>query len=180
MQITKDTLIWVGITALVATTAASLLSSGIINDAQNDGSFDIVSAEIKRGSTGSAILEINVRNSGSDTVVVQTAALGYPIEDATVAVSIGSGKNQCEADATDADSESVSLIFGDTSGNGEDAVSLDRGGVTTLICTIPESDDMKYGESYTLSISGTVDDGDDSTDGRTVSDTSVVYVTTGF
>ncbi len=175
MQITKDTLIWVGITALVATTAAALLSSGIINDAQNDGSFNIVSSELKRGSTGNAVLEVDVRNSGADKVTVTGGTLGYVPGDAT-SVSVGSGKGTCLS-AAKADDSNVEMTFGNPSGNTVGKVSLDRAGVTTLICVIPESHTMKYGESYTLTISGEIGT---SSDKRIVSDTSVVYVTTGF
>ena len=173
MQITKDTLIWVGITALVATTAAALLSSGIINDAQNDGSFNIVSSELKRGSTGNAVLEVDVRNSGADKVTVTGGTLGYAASKAGT-VSVGGGKSTCESVVTAAN---VEMTFGTPTASSPKVVSLDRAGVTTLVCVIPESHTMKYGESYTLTLSGLIGDGDNE---RIVSDTSVVYVTTGF
>ncbi len=123
---------------------------------------------------------MTITNTSSDTVDGFTGILGYDTSDVvTVAdgtITQGSTDTDAYRSATiDAgDEDNVALVELQAGGTADDQkVKLESGDTISLVFVIPHSESIKFGESYTLTVTGTVGTAE-------FTDSTVVYVTTGF
>ena len=131
MQHTKEVLIGVGLTIAIAVVAGAILGSSSISQAQSE-SVDLVSIELKKGTSGTALLSVKIKNNGNSPVSTITGQLNFD----TVA---GGTVNP------------YTFTFLPT--------DLEPGATTTHVGDVTGSTTMSTGESFTLSISGTTSQG---------------------
>ena len=170
VQNTKEILIWVGLVAAVSAGAAGLLGSGVISSAQTE-SLEIVESSIKKAGD-SSILTIAIKNAGTSAInhiVVQVndvtlgenpvdftagdAKLGY-----TPSVTRQPGGNVAPiiitglttlSNAVDCD-PSCTITFNDVD------ESVSAGETIYYSATIPESDNLSIGNSFTITAEGRI------------------------
>lgn len=126
MQHTKEVLIGVGITMAIAVIAGSVMGASSISQAQSE-SLEIKTVELKKGSYGTALLSVEIKNAGNSPLGSITGQLNFDTDDSTAIID----------------------AFTFTS------VDLSPGVTTVFVGDITGSSSMSVGESYTLFVNGT-------------------------
>lgn len=151
MQVTKEVLIIAGITVIVASVVGAVFGGGMINDVQNER-LEIISSEIKSGSSGSSIISISIKNMGGHNVTNITGEINYDYDDSTVGL------------------QPFPITFTPT--------ELAPGGVIGANAYMADISDseirLSSGSSYVIIVKGVT------ANGNPIQDTATVYVTSGF
>ena len=127
MQHTKEVLIGVGLTIAIAVIVGSVLGASSISQAQSE-SLQIETVELKKGSSGDALLSVKIKNAGNSPLSGVNGQLNFD--------TIG-------GDTIDP------FIFTFT------PTDLPPGAVTVFVGDVTGSSSMSMGESYTLFVNGT-------------------------
>lgn len=131
MQHTKEVLIVVGLTVAIAVIVGSILGGSSISQAQSE-SLDIVTVELKKGSSSTALLSVKIKNAGNSPLSNVTGQLNFD--------TINGG-------------EIDPFVFTFTP---ED---LEPGAVTGYVGDVTGSSSMSMGESFTIFVKGITLDG---------------------
>jgi len=127
MQHTKEVLIGVGLTVAIAVIAGAILGGSSISQAQTE-SLDIVTVEIKKGSTSTALLSVKIKNGGNSPLSGVTGQLNFD----TIPGGI---------------IDPFTFVFTPT--------DLEPGAVTVFVGDVTGSSSMVMGESFTMFVNGT-------------------------
>ena len=76
MQHTKEVLIGVGLTVAIAVIAGAILGGATISQAQTE-SLEIVSSELKKGTSGTALLSVKIKNAGNSPISTINGTLNF-------------------------------------------------------------------------------------------------------
>jgi len=151
MQITKEVLILAGITVIVASVVGAVFGGGMINDVQSER-IEIISAEIKSGSSGSSVIAVSIKNMGGHNVTSITGEINYDWDSSTAGL------------------QPFPIAFTPT--------ELAPGGVIGVNAYMADISDseirLSSGSSYVIIVNGVT------TNGNPIQDTATVYVTSGF
>ena len=129
MEHTKEKLLWIGLTVAVAVIAGAILGGSSISQAQSE-SLEIKSVELKKGSSGLALLSVKIQNAGDSPLSNITGQLNF--------------------DTIPSSPETMNpFIFTFT------PTDLQPGALTTFVADVTDSSDMVHGESFTLFVNGT-------------------------
>ena len=128
MQHTKEVILGVGITLAIAIVAFSVLGGSTISQSQSE-SLEIESVELKKGSSGAALLSVKIKNAGNSALSTITGQLNFDTDSSTTAV------------------DPFTFAFTPT--------TLEPGTVTVFVGEVTNSATMSMGESFTLFINGT-------------------------
>ena len=161
VQLTKENLIYIGVSGTIAVAALALIGSSIFSGATTEG-LEIGQTSIKKAS-GDAVVTIQVKNVGTSQ-----------IEDVVVginAIDVGtinlSGVNQdftSDADGisgggTSVDTSTATIYFKHDNPPGPPNISA--GQTTSYSGTIPNSkDNLTVGESFVITATGKVNNND--------------------
>ena len=123
MQHTKEVILVVGVTLAITIVAFSVLGGSTISQAQTE-SLDITSVELKKGTSGDALLVVTVKNGGNSHLNEIRGRLQF----------------------TDSGNHLQTREFFFT------PTALDPGGVTVCVCDLRQSGHLLPGQSFTLSV----------------------------
>jgi len=127
MEHTKEKLLWIGLTVAVAVIAGAILGGSSISQAQSE-SLEIITVELKKGSSGSALLTVKIKNAGDSPLSAITGQLNF---------------DTISGEPMDP------FMFAFT------PADLQPGASTTFVGDVTDSSGMVYGEFFTLSVNGT-------------------------
>ncbi len=127
MQHTKEVLIGVGLAVAIAVIVGSVLGASSISQAQSE-SLEIETVELKKGSSGTALLSVKIKNAGNSPLSGVTGQLNFDTIDGGAI-------------------DPFTFAFTPT--------DLPPGAVTVFVGDVTGSSSMGMGESYTLFINGT-------------------------
>jgi len=127
MQHTKEVLIGVGLTVAIAVIVFSVVGGSSISQAQSE-SLGIVTVELKKGSSGLALLSVKIQNAGNSPLSNVTGQLNFD--------TISGGEI-----------DPFKFTF-----TPED---LEPGAVTVYVGDVTGSSSMSMGESFTIFVNGT-------------------------
>ena len=149
MQHTKEVLIGVGLTVAIAVIAGAILGGATISQAQTE-SLEIVSSELKKGTSGTALLSVKIQNAGNSPIGTIRGTLNFDtvVNDPATPATMGI--------------QTFDFVFTPT--------DLEPGSVTVFVSDVPGSSTMSMGQSFTLSVNGTT------TSNLVIQDTAVATV----
>lgn len=133
MQHTKEVLIGVGLTVAIAVIAGAILGGATISQAQTE-SLEIVSSELKKGTSGEALLSVKIQNAGNSPIGTITGTLNFDTVPDVAGNTATIGIQPFEFPFTPTD--------------------LEPGSVTVYVSDVPNSGGMSMGQSFTLSVEG--------------------------
>ena len=168
VQNTKEILIWVGLVAAVSAGAAGLLGSGVISSAQTE-SLEIAEASFKKTGSVDGILTVAVKNAGTSQITGLTVTING-VDLTSVNVNEFAGANQFTGPGLTTNSSGTisdqDLSFPDTT------QAVNAGQTRYYSLTVPGTTAVSIGESFTITVSGTI--------GTNPIVTSGVVTVTGF
>ena len=128
MQHTKEVLIGVGLAVAIAVIVGSVMGASSISQAQSE-SLEIQTVELKKGSSGNALLSVKIKNAGNSPLSDVTGQLNFDTDDSTTTM------------------DAFTFIFTPD--------DLPPGAVTVFVGEVTGSSSMSMGEYYTLFVNGT-------------------------
>ncbi len=139
----------------MATGALGIVGSGVFGGATNEG-LQLGETSLKKAGTSDAVLTVQVKNVGTSevdsvTVTLNGITLGIASPTSTVLNFTANCDTGCD------------ITFANTP-------NMDSSETNYFTSTIPDSDDLDIGDSYTITVTGTID-------GSQVVTTGVVTVT---
>ena len=155
VQFTKENLIWLALTAVMAAGAIGIVGSGIFSGAANEG-LQIGETSIKKPNSGDAVLTVQVRNVGTSSIDSVTVTLN--------GITLGADiSGSADFDNVTGCTTGCNVVFSDTP-------TVDTGDTNYFTGSIPDSDELNIGDSYTITVTGEID-------GSNIVTTGVVTVT---
>ena len=128
MQHAKEILIFVALASAIAVITGSILGGSSISQAQSE-SIEVVTVELKKGSSSTALLSVKIKNAGNSPLSSVNGQLNFDINTDTLAI------------------DPYTFVFTPT--------DLEPGAVTVFVGDIPFSTDMSMGSSFTGFVNGT-------------------------
>ena len=133
MQHTKEVLVGITLTLAIAVIAGAILGGSSISQAQSE-SLEVVTVELKKGSSSNALLSVEIKNVGDSSIHDITGQLNFDTDSTTSVV----------------DSFTFSFM----------PDTLQSGSVTTFVGDVNNSTSMTVGESFTMFVNGTTSAGE--------------------
>ena len=162
VQLTKENLIYIGASGTIAVAALALIGSSIFSGATTE-SLEITSASLKKAS-GDAVLNVQVRNSGTSEITGVTVTINGVKLDSTKITAVDNTFLIASNTTCGNTGNSCNVEFK----NEED---INAGQTVSYSGSIPGSNGLTVGTSYVVTVTGNIENS------GAITNTAVVAVT---